>query len=149
MILDAVPLFATTIDEVGIAWFDFYSIGHICFGLAVFLFLSLFYVIPVHHGHKAWLPLWFIFILSMVVLILWEVVEHTIFIDLGIKFEGRADSIPNMTTDLILGAIGAGVNWIAAKKIVKKEKMWAYYIPGIIAFLLWLIVFFILRFLTL
>ena len=142
-------IIASTTAEVGISWFDFYSIGHVCFGLGVFLFLSLFYVIPKHHGNTEWIALWFIFILAIGVLILWEVLEHTLFIAIGIKFEGRADSIQNLTTDILLGVVGAIINCLAAKTIVKKNKMWAYYIPGLIAFGIWLGVFFIARFFTL
>jgi len=147
MILD--NIIATIPEEVGISWFDFYSIGHVCFGLGIFLFLSLFYVIPKHRGHTEWIALWFILILAIGVLVLWEVLEHTLFMNMGIKFEGRADSIPNLTTDLLLGTIGAVINCIFAKIIVKRNRMWAYYIPGLIAFALWLGVFFIARFLTL
>jgi hypothetical protein len=39
-------LLATEISEVGLSWFDFYSIGHLCFGIGLFLFFSLFYTVP-------------------------------------------------------------------------------------------------------
>jgi len=140
---------ATEVSEVGISVFDFYSIGHICFGLGVFLFLSFFYVLPKHHGHEAWLPLWAIYLFTFGILILWEILENVVFIAIGIKFENRPDSIPNIISDLSLGAIAALINLFAARIIVDKDKMWAYYIPGIIAFILWLVIFFILRFFTL
>ena len=142
-------IIATIPEQVGLAWLDFYSIGHICFGLGVFLFLSLFYVIPKHRGHTEWVALWFLFILAIGVLVLWEVIENTLFMSMGIKFEGRADSIENLSTDLLFGFVGVIINCVAAKAIVKKNKMWGYYIPGIIAFGLWLGIFFIARFYTL
>jgi len=142
-------IIATIPEEVGVSWFDFYSIGHICFGLGVFLFLSLFYVVPKHNGHTEWMALWFIFILAIGVLVLWEVLENSLFIAMGIKFEGRADSLQNIATDLLIGTLGAVINCIAASRIDKKTHMWKYYVPGIIAFGIWLGVFFILRFLTL
>ncbi|NVM45020.1 MAG: hypothetical protein HWN79_08895 [Candidatus Lokiarchaeota archaeon] len=141
-----VELFATDPSMVGLAWFDFYSIGHFCFGIGVFLFFSLFYTLPKHKGKIPIFSLLFVFILTLGILILWEALEYFVFIDLGWKFEGRADSWQNMTTDLIIGAFGGIVSWIFCYEIVGKDKnVWAYYIFGIIGFALWLVVFMILR----
>lgn len=139
-------LFATDPSMVGLAWFDFYSIGHLCFGIAVFLFFSLFYTIPKHKGKTPLFSLLFVFILTLGILILWEALEYFVFIDLGWKFEGRADSWQNMTTDLIIGACGGIVSWIFCHEVFVKDKnIWAYYVFGIIGFALWLVVFMILR----
>lgn len=142
---------ATDISEVGVSLFDFYSIGHICFGLGTFLFFSLLYTIPMQFDKKPLLPLWAIFLLTMGVLIAWEFLENFLFIEIGIKFEDRLDSPGNITTDLILGAFGALINWIAAYEIEEKHEgkgiKW-YYLTGIIAFALWLILFVILRYIT-
>ena len=56
--------FATTADEVGISVFDFFSIGHICFGIGLFLFWSLFYTIPKKKGRIPIFSLLFVFILD-------------------------------------------------------------------------------------
>ncbi len=144
-----VDLFAADPSTVGIAWFDFYSIGHLCFGIAVFLFFSLFYTIPKHNGKTPIFSLLFVFILTLGILVLWEALEHFLFIDLGWKFEGRPDSWQNITTDLIIGTFGGIVSWIFCHEVfVKDKKIWAYYIFGIIGFTLWLVVFMILRALT-
>ena len=144
-----VDLFALDPSMVGIAWFDFYSIGHFCFGIAVFLIFSLFYTIPKHKGHTPIFSLIFVFILMMIILILWEFLEFFVFIDLGWKFEGRPDSLENMSTDLIIGAIGGIVSWIFCHEVFVKDKnIWAYYIFGIIGFSIWIVVFMILRALT-
>ena len=144
-----VDLFATDPSMVGIAWFDFYSIGHICFGIGVFLFFSLFYTVPKHKGKVPIFSLLFVFILTVGILILWEALEYFLFIDLGWKFEGRADSWQNITTDLLIGMLGAIVSWIFCHEVFVKDKnIWAYYIFGIIGFSLWLVVFMILRALT-
>ncbi len=141
-----VDLFAIDASMVGIAWFDFYSIGHFCFGIAVFLFLSLFYTIPKHNGKTPIFSLLLVMLLCIVTLILWEVLEHFLFIDLGWKFEGRPDSWQNITTDLIIGSIGGIVSWIFCHEVFVKDKnIWAYYIFGIIGFTLWLVVFMVLR----
>ena len=71
-----VDLFATDISMVGIAWFDFYSIGHFCFGIAVFLIFSLFYTIPKNKGYKPIFSLLFVFICSLIILVVWEAIEN-------------------------------------------------------------------------
>ena len=138
--------FAETALEVGISWFDFYSIGHICFGIGLFLFFSLFYTIPKKHGKTPIFSLVFVFILSFAFIILWEVLENFLFIELGWKFEDRLDSWQNITTDIIIGILGSLVSWLFCHEVFVKDKnIWAYYIFGIIGFGLWIGVFIILR----
>ncbi len=142
-------IIATTLDEVGLSWFDFFSIGHITFGVGAFLILSLFYTIPKNKGHTPIFSLLFVFICTLVVLILWEFLENIIFIEIGLKFEGRADSWQNILTDVILGVIGALGTWLFAYLIFEKDKnIWAYYLFGITSFIIWLIFFFVLRYFT-
>jgi hypothetical protein len=144
-----VDLFATDPSMVGIAWFDFYSIGHFCFGIGMFLFFSLFYTIPKHQGKKPIFSLLFVFIVVVLILVLWEALENLLFINLGWKFEGRLDSWQNFTTDLLIGAFGGIVSWILCHIASIKDKSFgAYYIFGILSFILWLVVFMILRALT-
>ncbi len=143
-------LLATEIDEVGISWFDFYSIGHLCFGIGLFLFFSLFYTVPKKKGSIPIFSLLFVFILTMIFAILWEVLEHVVFLPLGLKFENRADSLANMSTDLLLGAIGGVGTWVFAYITFEKDKnSFAYYFFGILGFTVWIGIFIILRYLTL
>lgn len=142
--------FAETANEVGVSWFDFYSIGHICFGIGVFLFFSLFYTIPKNKGKTPLFSLLFVFILTLIILILWEVIENLLFIEIGWKFENRVDSWQNITTDILIGIVGALSSWVFCHLIfVKGKSVWAYYIFGIIGFGLWLGVFIIFRGITL
>jgi hypothetical protein len=144
-----VDLFATDPSMVGIAWFDFYSIGHFCFGIAIFLIFSLFYTIPKHKGKTPIFSLLFVFILMILLLILWEFLEYFVFLDLGWKFEGRPDSWQNITTDLLIGTFGGIISWIFCHEVFVKDKnIWAYYIFGIIGFSLWLVVWYVLRYFT-
>lgn len=144
-----VDLFASDPNQVGLAWFDFYSIGHLCFGIGVFLFFSLFYTVPKNKGHTPIFSLLFVFICTMIIISLWEVLENTLFIEMGWKFEGRPDSWQNITTDILMGAVGSLGSWLFCYIIFIKEKnIWAYYIFGIIGFALWLVVFIILRIYT-
>ncbi|MHA1490294.1 MAG: hypothetical protein ACTSRI_11645 [Promethearchaeota archaeon] len=142
-------IIATTLDEVGISWFDFFSVGHVIFGIGTFLILSLFYTIPKNKGYTPIFSLLFVFICTLVILILWEFLENIIFIELGMKFEGRADSWQNILTDILLGVIGALCTWLFAYLIFEKDKnIWGYYLFGITSFIIWLIFFFVLRYFT-
>lgn len=151
MILNAI--IATTTSEVGISWLDFYSIGHICFGIGAFMFISLLYSIPKAKGYTPIFSLLMVFISIMAIMVLWEIFENYVFFWIGwehLKFEGRPDSLQNMSTDILLGTIGAIGAWIFAYLAFEKDKkILLYYIFGIINFSLWLCVFIILRYLTL
>ena len=69
--------------------------------------------------------------------------------DLGWKFEGRADSWENITTDLLIGTFGGILSWIFCHEVFVKDKnIWDYYVFGIIGFSIWIVVFMILRALT-
>lgn len=145
-------IIATTREEVCISWFDFYSIGHICFGIGAFLLISLLYTIPKAKGKVPIFSLLLVFILSMITFVVWEVIENYVIFCLGLdhlKFEGRADSLQNMSTDIFLGVIGALGTWLFAYVTFEKDKkIWPYYTFGIISLCLWLGVFIILRYLT-
>jgi hypothetical protein len=142
-------IIATKPSEVGVSWFDFFSIGHICFGIGVFLFFSLGYSIPKARGDTPILSLLAVFILTFIILIAWEVVENTLFIDLGWKFSDR-DSPRNILTDIVLGTIGAlGMLLWAYEAFEKGKKHWPYYVFGLIMFFIWLSVFGIFGLLTL
>ena len=145
-------IIATTREEVCISWFDFYSIGHICFGIGAFLLISLLYTIPKAKGYTPIFSLMLVFILSMITFVVWEVIENYVVFWLGLghlKFEGRVDSLQNMTTDILLGALGGLGAWAFAYVTFEKDKkIWPYYTFGIISLGLWLGVFIILRYLT-
>lgn len=142
-------IIATNASEVGQSWFDFFSIGHICFGIGVFLFFSLGYSIPKSRGDTPILSLLAVFILTFIILIAWEVVENTLFIDIGWKF-GDRDSPRNILTDIVLGTIGAlGMLLWAYEAFEKDKKHWPYYVFGLIMFIIWFGVFSFLRVLTL
>ena len=142
--------FATDTSEVGISWFDFYSFGHLCFGIGLFLFFSLFYTIPKRkYGTTPIFSLLFVFLLTMICSVIWEIVENLVFLDLGLKFEDRADSWQNITTDLLLCAFGGLGTWLFAYITFEKDKnVFAYYAFGLIGFGVWICVFMVLRYIT-
>ncbi|MHA2398261.1 MAG: hypothetical protein ACXADU_05170 [Promethearchaeota archaeon] len=142
-------IFATDVLEVGISWFDFYSIGHLCLGIGLFLFFSLFYTIPKKRGKVPIFSLLLVFILTVILAVVWEIVENIIFLNLGWKFENRRDSWQNITTDILLCAVGGLGTWLFAYITFEKDKnTFAYYAFGIIGFGVWIGVFIILRYLT-
>ena len=142
-------IIATKTSEVGVSWFDFFSIGHICFGIGVFLFFSLCYSIPKARGDTPILSLLAVFILTFIILIAWEVVENTLFLDLNLKFDNRPDSPQNILTDIVFGTIGAlgSLLW-AYEAFEKGKKHWPYYVFGLIMFVIWFGVFSIFGLLT-
>ena len=142
-------IIATKASEVGVSWFDFFSIGHICFGIGIFLFFSLCYSIPKSRGDTPILSLLAVFILTFIILIAWEIVENTLFIELNLKFGNRRDSPRNILTDIVLGTISAlGMLLWAYEAFEKDKKHWPYYVFGLIMFVIWLGVFSFLRVLT-
>ncbi|TFG00219.1 MAG: hypothetical protein EU541_02945 [Promethearchaeota archaeon] len=140
---------AESVDEVGISWFDFFSIGHICMGIGIFLVFSLFYTIPMTKKEgtsQIILPLWVVWIITVIVGIAWEFIENILFYELGIKFEHRLDSIANIITDIIFVGLGGLFSWLFAHLVFRTQsKVWAYYLFGLIGLGLWVCVFLILR----
>ena len=103
------------------------------------------------------IPYWWMIILAIAVFIIWEILENTLFVEMGVKFEGRRDSLINAIWDIIFGFIGGLVIWICKGVIVNIMGIAAgdiagyvgyYYIVGIIAFVCMLIAFFIGRAMT-
>jgi hypothetical protein len=144
---------AENVNEVGISLFDFYSLGHICMGIGVFLFFSLFYTIPMskQEGYEqVGMPLWVVWIITIIIGVAWEFVENIIFFEWGIKFEGRQDSILNIISDISLVGLGGLGTWLFAHLIFKyHKKVWPYYLFGIIGFGIWFGFFIIARYLYL
>ncbi len=139
--------------EVGQSWFDFFTIGHLCMGIGIFLLFSLFYTIPMGKDKgvsRIILPLWVVWIITVLMGILWEIVENTIFYHIGIKFETRLDSFQNIFTDILFVGLGGLITWILAHFIFKAQKRaWVYYVFGITGLSLWIGLFIVLRYLTL
>ncbi len=143
-----------TTDEVGLSPVDFYSWGHVDMGIASFLLFSLFNTIPsLYVGELVYvIPYWSMILLVIAFALLWELVENTLFIKMGIKFEGRKDSKENMIWDIIFVIIGGMIMWIFKGIIVNVylgiEGISTFYIIGVISFLVVLSFYFIGYFIT-
>jgi len=127
----------STGSEVGVSWFDAYSLVHVGFGIFLFLLLSLLHTIP------KWLSMLSVFILTILGLIGWEIIENTLFLALGIKVSGKIDNPQNLTSDMIFGILGAGFLLIVFN-IFYEEKKWVYYVIGGVSSILYFIYLFVL-----
>ena len=124
--------------EVGKSPIDYYTWGHICMGIASFLLLSLIIIIPqyVVVSVPFLLPWWLIIILVLGVALVWELLENTIFISWGFKFEGRRDSWLNALTDILFVIIGGLYMWLMEWIIIELlllALVW-FYLVGIVSF---------------
>ncbi|MBY8982565.1 MAG: hypothetical protein KGD57_06435 [Candidatus Lokiarchaeota archaeon] len=140
-------------SEVCLSWFDFFSIGHICMGIGIFLIFSLFYTIPMSKTNgkdQIKLPLWGVWLITVIFGIIWEFLENILLYNYGLKFENRRDSAANITTDIIIVGLGGLGTWIFAHIVFEyHKKHWPYYLFGILGLTLWIGVFLILRYFTL
>ncbi|TXT63851.1 MAG: conserved membrane protein of unknown function [Promethearchaeota archaeon] len=108
-----IPFVGDIQDYVGRSPWDFYSWGHIDMGIAAFIFFSLFITIPefIFGPGGGFFPWWLAFLLTILVGILWEIVENTVIYYLGWRPGGK-DSALNAAWDMIFVTIGGGVMWL-------------------------------------
>ena len=153
---ESTPFVATSKSQTGKSPIDYFSWGHVDLGIASFLLLSLINCLPSYFEDELiyFIPYWLMLVLVFVVAIVWEIIENTLFVKMGIKFEGRRDSLKNATWDVIFGIIGGTVAWAfkgiivnilgVAKNNIPQYVIY-FYIVGIISFIVILITFFIGR----
>lgn len=147
-------LIGDTKDEVGKAPWDYFSWGHIAMGVMTFILLSLINTIPslVSNEIIDIIPWWLMIVLAIVVALVWELLENTLFIHLGVKFEGRRDSLVNAIWDVIFAIIGALIMWlikgILVNLIMQVPGIPYFYIVGLILFAVTIISFLIGRLIT-
>ncbi|MHA1275295.1 MAG: hypothetical protein ACTSQS_17970, partial [Promethearchaeota archaeon] len=93
------------------------------------------------------IPYFLMLILVIVVAIVWEILENTLLLEWGFKFEGRKDSFVNALWDIIFVIIGGLYMWIVkgilVNVIMGVKGIPIFYIIGIISFIVILIAFFI------
>ncbi|MHA1280989.1 MAG: hypothetical protein ACTSQP_00670 [Promethearchaeota archaeon] len=146
---DDLPIVGTDKDEVGRSPIDYFSWGHVDMGIAAFLLLSLINTIPslIDKTLIYIIPYFLMLILVIVVAIVWEILENTLLLEWGFKFEGRKDSFVNALWDIIFVIIGGLYMWIVkgilVNVIMGVKGIPIFYIIGIISFIVILIAFFI------
>jgi len=144
---------AETKDETGRAPWDYFSWGHIAMGIVSFLLLVLINIIPTYVDQALVyiIPYWWMLILTIGVGIGWEIIENTIFVETGLKFENRRDSLVNAIWDIIFVTIGALYIWILKGimvNVISVNLILAFYTVGIVSFIVVIIAFLIGRAMT-
>ncbi|MGQ4873613.1 MAG: hypothetical protein ACP6IY_06000 [Promethearchaeia archaeon] len=146
---DDLPIVGTDKDEVGRSPIDYFSWGHVDMGIATFLLLSLINTIPslIDKTLIYIIPYFLMLILVLIVAIVWEILENTLLLEWGFKFEGRRDSFVNALWDIIFVIIGGLYMWIVKGILVNiimgVKGIPIFYIIGIISFIVVLVAFFI------
>ena len=144
---------AETKDETARAPWDYFSWGHVDMGIGSFLLLVLINIIPTYVDQALVyiIPYWVMLVLTICVGIVWEIVENTLLVHTGLKFENRRDSFVNAFWDVIFVSIGALYIWIVKGimiNILGVHLILEFYIVGIVSFIVVLIAFFIGRAMT-
>ena len=144
---------ATSKDQTGRAPWDYFSWGHVAMGIMSFLLLVLINIIPTYVDEELVyiIPYWIMLILTICVGIGWEIIENTIFVETGLKFENRRDSFINAFWDVIFVIIGALYIWILKGimiNLIGVHLILAFYIVGIVSFVVVIIGFLIGRAMT-
>ena len=131
--------------QTGRAPWDYFSWGHIDMGIMSYLLLSLINTVP------SWLTQTKLDTIFWWVMLVLTIIENTLFIKMGIKFENRRDSLANATWDIIFAIIGGAYIWGIKGILVNLigvHLIPVFYIIGIVSFIVVLIAFFIGRSIT-
>ena len=133
------PLVASDRRLVGITPLDCFTWGHIAFGIFSFM-VELFFVVflSLENGFLLW---WDAMLIIVLIAITWDLVENTLFIGIGIKFENRRDSVINIFSDVFFVSI-CGLIMIIIY-LMTRENFYLTLIIGILALAVCIMLFFI------
>lgn len=150
-----IPVIAIDTPDISIASFDYWTIGHFLWGVALFVvFFTIGWIIknltgnpqaPVNPpGFEKFVIYW---IITLIIAGIWEIVENTLLYIVGIKVE--LDSAANIITDITIWAIGGAVSWYLTDLMFLSEKyIRAYYIYGVMCLIMGLLIFVVFGFMT-
>lgn len=140
-----VPFLGLLEDYVGRSPLDYYSWGHIAFGIASFTIFSLIINLWEYFVGPATMPWYYLLIFVIIVAIGWEIIENTILWKLGLKYENRRDSFSNALFDIIFMTVGGLASWLLKWIIMDMigELGRYYYLAALSLFILILIAYFI------
>ncbi|MFX1375075.1 MAG: hypothetical protein ACFFA0_04630 [Promethearchaeota archaeon] len=139
------PFIGLLEDYVGRSPLDYYSWGHIAFGIGAFSIFSLIITLWEYYIGPAAMPWYFIIIFVIIVGIGWEIIENTILWKLGVKYENRKDSFVNAFFDIIFVIVGGLATWVlqwTIMEVLEERGRW-FYLSAIILFVIILIAYFI------
>ncbi|MBD3196558.1 MAG: hypothetical protein GF317_15995 [Candidatus Lokiarchaeota archaeon] len=160
--LFGIPIIALDKSGVSTAAFDFWSIGHLLVGLAIFIFA--FTIGFIHKNVTAPQPnqppnqptlippdakdLLLYWVITLITAVVWELVENTLLYLIGVKT--KFDSPINISTDILLWCLGGLGSWyITQLMFISKDYIRVYYIYGIINLLMGVVIFIVFGYLTL
>lgn len=143
--VEYVPFIGTVEDYLSRSPWDYYSWGHIDFGIASFLLLSLLITITEALIGPAIIDWWLLMIFVLIVGVVWELLENTIIYWWGWRPLNRRDSWINAIWDIIFVCIGGAVMWLLKwilMDVFSVRGTW-FYVGGLISFIIILIGYFI------
>ncbi len=150
-----IPVIALDTPDISIASFDYWTIGHFLWGVAIFVvFFTIGWIVknltgnpqaPVNPpGFEKFVIYW---IITIVLAGIWEIIENTLLYFVGIKVE--LDSAANIITDITIWGIGGVVSWYMTDLMFLSEKyIRAYYIYGVMSLIMGLLIFVVFGFMT-
>ncbi|MFW9785537.1 MAG: DUF2585 family protein [Candidatus Heimdallarchaeota archaeon] len=140
-------------SEVSQVLFDFFSFAHVCMGIVCFAVLSLVSTLrnlvdPNNFKVEKWH--WIAYIIGTIVFgIVWEIIENTIGMNMGWKYQNQQDSIVNIISDIILVSLGGlicfGFAQLLYEKVKKCEFPW-FYLFDSLSFILFFVIYLALEF---
>lgn len=140
-----VPFVGLLENYVGRSPWDYYSWGHIAFGIGAFSLYSLIITLWELLTGPAPVPWYSILLLTFVTGVIWEIIENTILWRLGLKYENRKDTFINAFFDVFFVFIGALATWLLKwiiMDVLSERGRW-FYVSAICLFLLIIIAYFI------
>ena len=140
-----VPFVGLLEDYVGRSPWDYYSWGHIAFGIGAFSIFSLMITLWEHYIGPSSMPWYFILIFVIIVGIGWEIIENTILWKMGVKYENRKDTFINSFFDIVFVILGGLATWLLkwiVMDVMEELGRW-FYLSAIVMFVIILIAYFI------
>lgn len=153
--LFGVPIVAMDDSYISRASFDFYTLAHLLWGVAIFVVAFTIGFISKNRSGNPNAPLkppgfdrlviyWLI---TLAIAVIWEILENSLLIFVGMKIE--YDSAANIITDMTIWGIGGLASWYMTDLMFLSNKIIrAYYIYGIISLLSGLLLFIVFGFIT-
>lgn len=153
--LYGIPVLALDETYVSIASYDFWTMGHLLWGVSLFVVAFTIGFIaknlsgnpqaPINPpGFRKFIIYWLI---VLIIAGLWEIIENTLLYFVSIKV--RFDSAANIITDITTWGLGGLASWYMTDLMFLSQKyIRAYYIYGAISLLSGLLIFVVFGFIT-
>jgi len=143
-----IPVITLDTPDISIASFDYWSVGHLLWGVALFVFFFTIGFIAKNITGNSQAPinppefkkLVIFWVITLVIAGIWEIIENTLIYAVGIKVE--FDSPANIITDITLWGFGGLISWYMTDLMFLSEKyIRAYYIYGFMSLTMGVLIF--------